>query len=70
MADVELDTAWRCGICATDNSPEHCLGQFAYRDYWGEPLCVIDGESGYCVCGCEDCNPSVCQSCGNELGSM
>jgi hypothetical protein len=63
-----VENPWACRTCGADNAPEHCMGEADEQAGWSEefPRCAIY-SIGICTCGCEDCNPSVCISCGEEL---
>ncbi len=67
MAEVDTGRSlWACRSCGTDNEPEHCMGD-ADLDWFDDPRCCIDTVVGFCVCGCEECNPTACINCGDDL---
>lgn len=60
-------SSWLCTFCGCDNAPEHCDGE-ADADHVGVDVEFPNCDPGVvCVCGCEDCNPSVCRNCGKDL---
>ncbi len=65
MAVTDAPGLWSCRSCGADNTPEHCNGEADQDRFDREfPRC----EPGVvCICGCDDCSPSVCRVCGDDL---